>query len=887
MAITLNDNLKINVGAPVDSKYLNALNLPYTSVGAVNSAIAESQRYVGLTVNINNVEYWYGAGVTDINLVLKTAGGGTITGGTNGLGVSGQNIRLGGTLTGTTVIIDSRGTPTGIQYGGDYSAFFTNNSLVSKLYVDTVATGLNIHASVVAATTSGITLNGSPKLIDGVYLTNGMRVLVKNQGSPSTGATTNGVYIVTGGTWNRASDYDGTPAGEVTNGDLIPVTSGITNNSSLWVQAAQNPITVGVTPLIFTEFSTAIDVVGGTGITVTQMGGTHIVSLNTATQSIVNHAITGGTNGLSCAGRNLNLGGNLCCTTVVNALTNPLCLNSGTGIGLGINNTCTFLGDVSLANANIKVAGDISLNGVGGAVSLNSNSAVCAFVGNAGCINLNVTNAGSFMIGSGGTAGAVFCNNDEGIVYMGVLENWITLHKRALPDVQWVTGYTKNAISGYSFTYNNGLIKKGTVVSLGGFLTGNTAINLGTYSLRFNNGQVISSGATGQGFDSYNAYKISGQTFISVPSRNFNNKLMSVGYLTLPTGTTGTDSIAVGYQVLCCNTTGIGNVAVGVEVLGDNTSGNYNVGVGNNSLGFNATGCNNVALGASALFCNTSGCDNIAIGFKTLCLNTTACGNIAIGCQVLGSNSIGGGNIGVGFNSLLNNTIGNQNIAIGCQAERDMVSGNQNIGIGFQSLLSNNGNNNVAIGSFALANNTTGSGNVALGECAGYNEMGSNKLYIANSTTSNPLIYGDFAANCITINGQLKITGVTSGSTADDILVWNSASCLIKKTNISPNTVNVYCQASTAPYTATTSSEYIGAQCGSVIYLPASPKFGQRITVSDVSGLALLNIITICGNGKCINGSDCATVNTDYGSITLVNNTCLGLCGWSTVAFIN
>ena len=57
MSIILNDNFKINVGNPIDSKYLASTNAPYASVGDVNTAIVESQRYVGLTVNINNVEY--------------------------------------------------------------------------------------------------------------------------------------------------------------------------------------------------------------------------------------------------------------------------------------------------------------------------------------------------------------------------------------------------------------------------------------------------------------------------------------------------------------------------------------------------------------------------------------------------------------------------------------------------------------------------------------------------------------------------------------------------------------------------------------------------------------------------------------------------------------
>jgi phage-related tail fiber protein len=65
------------------------------------------------------------------------------------------------------------------------------------------------------------------KTIDGVTVTNGQRVLVKNQAS----GATNGIYVVASGAWTRATDYDNTPGGEITNGDIIPVTSGSTQNN--------------------------------------------------------------------------------------------------------------------------------------------------------------------------------------------------------------------------------------------------------------------------------------------------------------------------------------------------------------------------------------------------------------------------------------------------------------------------------------------------------------------------------------------------------------------------------------------------------------------------------------------------------------------------------
>jgi hypothetical protein len=41
---------------------------------------------------------------------------------------------------------------------------------------------------------------------------------------------------------------------------------------------------------------------------------------------------------------------------------------------------------------------------------------------------------------------------------------------------------------------------------------------------------------------------------------------------------------------------------------------------------------------------------------------------------------------------------------------------------------------------------------------AGFNEAGSNKLYIDNSDTNSPLIYGDFSTDYLVFNGKVGIT---------------------------------------------------------------------------------------------------------------------------------
>lgn len=90
MAIILNDNIKINAGKPIDTKYLTTGNTAYISTAAVCAAIPVSERYLGLTVLVDtgttSVEYWFR---DDVNsLIPKTVDinipeGSFITGATN------------------------------------------------------------------------------------------------------------------------------------------------------------------------------------------------------------------------------------------------------------------------------------------------------------------------------------------------------------------------------------------------------------------------------------------------------------------------------------------------------------------------------------------------------------------------------------------------------------------------------------------------------------------------------------------------------------------------------------------------------------------------------------------------------------------------------------
>lgn len=107
---------------------------------------------------------------------------------------------------------------------------------------------LAIKAPCKAATTANITLSGL-QAVDGVSLAADDRVLCKDQ----TDASTNGIWIVDTGDWERAPDFDGNR--DVTEGTLVPVNQGTTNATTMWRLSNTGTITIGSTLLTFVQYT--------------------------------------------------------------------------------------------------------------------------------------------------------------------------------------------------------------------------------------------------------------------------------------------------------------------------------------------------------------------------------------------------------------------------------------------------------------------------------------------------------------------------------------------------------------------------------------------------------------------------------------------------------
>jgi hypothetical protein len=170
----------------------------------------------------------------------------------------------------------------------------------TKNYVDTVAEGLHVHEAAHCATTDtlavlsggtvtydngtlgvGATLLLSSALttIDGHTLTNGDRILVKNQATQAH----NGIYVRTSSTLlTRASDFD--TAAEIGGGDFTFVEKGTTYANTGWVQTFE-VVTVGSDTVIWQQFAGQGTFTAGAGLTI---AGTEFNVIGTTDRITVN-----------------------------------------------------------------------------------------------------------------------------------------------------------------------------------------------------------------------------------------------------------------------------------------------------------------------------------------------------------------------------------------------------------------------------------------------------------------------------------------------------------------------------------------------------------------------------------------------------------------------
>lgn len=172
----------------------------------------------------------------------------------------------------------------------------------------------------------------------------------------------------------------------------------------------------------------------------------------------------------------------------------------------------------------------------------------------------------------------------------------------------------------------------------------------------------------------------------------------------------------------------------------DGTVGYQVTALGNGAAGASTGNMDSVvAIGANAMGASLWGNYTVAVGHGAMAVGEPGGESVAIGYDALSNDSSSGNNTAVGAAAMYNFTTGAENVAVGHQALNDPTTVSQSVAVGVNA-------------------GGTGSASVFLGYRAGSNSTGSNVLYIANSNTTTPLIYGEFDNAKVSINGSLKFT---------------------------------------------------------------------------------------------------------------------------------
>ena len=252
--------------------------------------------------------------------------------------------------------------------------------------------------------------------------------------------------------------------------------------------------------------------------------------------------------------------------------------------------------------------------------------------------------------------------------------------------------------------------------------------------------------------------------------------------------TTGDYNIMIGYEAGSLDTVEGNNVYIGYRAgKGTGAGAQFNVAIGTNALLDVAHGDYNVAIGAYALQ-NCTVSTNVGIGYNAGAGISNGVKNFALGClaalyynhndsimigYAAGTRAVSGKFIAIGSEAGRGSDAGGCNpsnsVFIGYRAGYAINSTSTilyNVGIGTYALTAlTEGDNNVAIGEGAGNTITTGDGNICIGYYAGSTRITNqnNKLYIANTNTATPLIYGEFPNALLKVQAtNFNVIGTTN-----------------------------------------------------------------------------------------------------------------------------
>ena len=179
----------------------------------------------------------------------------------------------------------------------------------------------------------------------------------------------------------------------------------------------------------------------------------------------------------------------------------------------------------------------------------------------------------------------------------------------------------------------------------------------------------------------------------------------------------------------------------------------------------------NTFVGVESGLNNVRGYLNTYMGYRAAYNASYARKNVCVGNEACAEGNDMLNNTAVGYRSgYLNKSF--NNVFIGKGAGYNNEQGDTNVFIGSNSGSSNNKSGNTFLGSKSGFNADI-NGSVLIGNNAGYNAVKDNTLYISNSDTDSPLIYGEFDNNLTRINGTLEVNATKKDvSDANDGSEW-------------------------------------------------------------------------------------------------------------------
>lgn len=331
-------------------------------------------------------------------------------------------------------------------------------------------------------------------------------------------------------------------------------------------------------------------------------------------------------------------------------------------------------------------------------------------------------------------------------------------------------------------------------------------------------------------------------------------------------------------------------IYIGPSAGAGHSSASSTFGIGPNALSLGTLTCSDVvAIGPYAGAAVTSGVALTIIG-----ADAGRSVQSAFYCTYIGNNAgyyqLGNGQLFIGVAAGLGTggASGASNVGLGNSALRTITGGSNNVAVGSNAAWSlTSGGNNVIIGTAAAENcGSAMTGCVLLGHYAGYNNTRDNTLYIANSNTSTPLIYGEFDTPLLRIHGNLyarrtsgaQITAEYDGSNKAELTVDSSGNLTV---NVSGSKV-VFSDAVEIGGSLTLSAQNIvtDTSTGMKIGTGTTQKLGffnatpvtQRANIgqlTDLTGGTIVTTLQDCDSGGI---ADVSTVNDNFaGLVSKVN----------------